>query len=230
METADFRAQAAAHDVQAARAALLAHAGHPLVLTAPSAGRVLRVPERSERVVSPGTPLLELGDPAGIEIVADLLSSDAVKVQPGASVRIEGWGGDSALRGRVLTVEPSGFTKVSALGVDEQRVNIVAELLDSAGRLGDRYRVEIRVVVWQGDEVLQAPASALFRRGTEWAVFVVEAGRARRRTVSIGHRTPSQVEIREGLREGETVVKNPGDRIADGVRVRPPPDDAYAGR
>jgi HlyD family secretion protein len=140
---------------------------------------------------------------------------------PGDRVRIEGWGGDSALAGRVRTVEPSGFTKVSALGVDEQRVNVVVDLSDSSTALGDRYRVELRIVVWEGARVLRVPANALFRSGTGWAVFVVEGGRARRREVRIGHRAPDEVEILQGVREGETVLRNPGDRIAEGVRVTP---------
>jgi HlyD family secretion protein len=231
VESAAFRAQSAEHDVQAARAALLAEEGHAIPLTAPSAGRVLRIPERSERVVAAGTPLLEVGDPARIEIVADLLSSDAVKVRPAQVVLIEGWGGDSVLRGRVRTIEPSGFTKVSALGVEEQRVNVVADLADSSRSLGDRYRVEIRIIVSESARVLTVPASALFRSGTGWAVFVVERGRARRREVSLGRRTPSDVEIVQGVREGDTVVRIPGDQVAEGARITPrvpPAPDAGA--
>ncbi len=218
LESADFRAQAAAHEVELARAALAVDQ-QPLVIRSPVGGRVLRVPEPSERVVLAGTPLVEVGDPAKLEIVADLLSADAVQVRPGAAILIEGWGGSEALRGRLRVVEPSAFTKVSALGVEEQRVNVVADFVDPPGALGDRYRVEIRIVVWQGDSVLTVPSSALFRRGDGWSVFLVEAGRARQRDVVVGHRTALDVEIAEGVREGDVVIRYPSDRVAEGVRV-----------
>ncbi len=222
LEAAQFQAQAAAHDVEIARAALLVGAGNALVLRAPVAGRVLRIAERSERVVAGGTPLVEVGDPLKIEIVADLLSADAVSVAPGDVMLIEAWGGDSALRARLRTVEPSGFTKVSALGVEEQRVNVVGDFVHPPPvSLGDRYRVDVRVVVWQGERVLQLPASALVRRGAGWSVFAVERGRARQRDVQIGHRTAFAVEVTAGLREGDVVIRNPSDRIAEGVRVAP---------
>lgn len=221
VESAAFRAQAAAHDVEVARAALLAGAGHAISLHSPIRGRVLRIPERSERVVPAGAPLVELGDPARLEIVADLLSSDAVKVKPGDPMLIEGWGGGTTLRGRLRVVEPSGFTKVSALGVEEQRVNVIGDFVDPPGALGDRYRVEVRIVVWEGSSALQVPASALFRHGDGWSVFVVERERARQRDVQVGHRTAFEAEIVHGLEDGEVVVRHPTDRIAEGVRVRP---------
>ena len=219
LESALFRAQAAAHDVEVARAALLAGADTDISLRSPVTGRVLRIPERSERVVLAGTPLLELGDPAKLEIVADLLSSDAVRVKPGDAVLIEGWGGGDTLRGRLRRIEPSGFTKVSALGVEEQRVNVIGDFVDSPGAMGDRYRVEVRIVVWEGRDVLRVPTSALFRHGDGWSVFVVGQGRARRRDVRLGHRSAFDTEIVEGLNEGDVVVRNPTDRIADGLRV-----------
>lgn len=219
LEAADFRAQAAAHDAEVARAALAGSGSHPILLRSPVAGRVLRIAERSERVVAPGEVLLELGDLAKLEIVADLLSSDAVRVQPGAAMLIEGWGGGS-LNGCVRQVEPSGFTKVSALGVEEQRVNVVGDFTERPAELGDRFRVELRIVVWESPAVLQVPGSAVFRHGEGWAVFVVEAGRARLRTIDIGHRTPFSVEIRRGLTEREVVIRNPSDRIGAGSRVR----------
>jgi len=218
LESADFRAQAAVHEVEMARVALSAD-GHPIAIRSPVAGRVLRVPEPSERVVLAGTPLIEVGDAAKLEIVADLLSADAVQVRPGAAILIEGWGGSEALRGRLRIVEPSAFTKVSALGVEEQRVNVVGDFIDPAGSLGDRYRVEIRIIVWQKDSVLTVPTSALFRRGEAWSVFVVEQGRARQRDVVMGHRTPLDVEITGGVREGDVVIRYPSDRVAEGVRV-----------
>lgn len=219
LESAQFRAQAAAHDVEVARAALLAGAGTVLPLHSPVRGRVLRIPERSERVVPAGTPLLELGDPAKLEIVADLLSSDAVRVKPGDAILIEGWGGGTTLQGRLRRIEPSGFTKVSALGVEEQRVNVIGDFVDPPGAIGDRFRVEVRIVVWEGRDVLQVPTSALFRHGDAWSVFVIEDGRARQRDVRVGHRSTFAAEVAEGLREGDAVIRNPSDRIADGVRV-----------
>jgi HlyD family secretion protein len=216
LESAEFRAQAAAHDTEVARAALAD--GQELVIRSPVAARVLRVREPSERVVTAGTPLLEIGDPSRLEIVADFLSTDAVNVARGAPLLVEGWGGKT-LRGRVRLVEPSAFTKVSALGVEEQRVNVIGDFIDAAGTLGDRYRVEIRIILWQGDSVLTVPASALFRHGEGWRVFVVERGRARQRDVVVGHHTSFDAEIVRGLVAGEIVIRHPSDRIAEGVRV-----------
>jgi len=217
VESADFRAQAAAHDVEVARAALAANR-ELIAIRSSVAGRVLRVPEPSERVVPAGTPLLEIGDPSRLEIVADFLSTDAVNVARGAPLLVEGWGGKT-LRGRVRLVEPSAFTKVSALGVEEQRVNVIGDFVDPPGALGDGYRVEIRIILWQGDGVLTVPASALFRHGEGWRVFVVERGRARQRDVVVGHRTSFDAEIVNGLALGEIVIPHPSDRIAEGVRV-----------
>jgi HlyD family secretion protein len=180
---------------------------------------VLRIPERSERVVAAGEPLLEMGNCGDLEIVADLLSSDAVKVRPGHRMLVEDWGGDSALIARVRRVEPGGFTKISALGVEEQRVNVVADFVDPPGPLGDGYRVEVRIVVWEAADVLRIPASALFRHGDAWHVFVVERGRARRRAVDVGARGTFDAEVLGGLAAGEVVIRHPSDRIDDGVRV-----------
>jgi HlyD family secretion protein len=183
-EAADFRAQAAAHDLEAARAALLSAGKSPgegtatLTLRSPVAGRVLRLVEQSERVVPAGAPLLELGDPQRLEVVVDLLSTDAVRVRPGDTLLIEAWGGQQTLLGRLRTIEPSGFTKVSALGVEEQRVNVIGDFLADPRGLGDRYRVEVRVVLWRADSVLRAPASALYRLDEQWYAFVVERGRS----------------------------------------------------
>jgi HlyD family secretion protein len=217
LESAEFRAQAAAHEVELARAALAAD-HRPIAIRSPVAGRVLRVPEASERVVVAGTSLVEVGDPSTLEIVADLLSAEAVRVRPGVAIKIEGWGG-APLRGRLRVVEPSAFTKVSALGIEEQRVNVVGDFLDPPGPLGDRYRVEIRIVVWQSDSVLTVPTSALFRRGEGWSVFLVDRGRARRRDVVLGHRSPFDVEVLRGVNEGDVVIRYPSDRVAEGVRV-----------
>lgn len=219
-------------DVATARAALLAiDAGKPgappaVALRAPVAGKVLRIAESSERVVAPGTPLITLGDPAALEVVVDVLSSEAVKITPGMPVVLEGWGGDHPLQARVRVVEPYGFTKVSALGVDEQRVNVVADLVDPPGRLGDGYRVDARIVLWSAGAVLTVPASAVFRRGDGWGTFVVENGRARRRDVTVGHRGALDVEVLDGVREGEAVVRHPSNDVDDGVRVRVSPAGA----
>jgi HlyD family secretion protein len=220
LESADFRAQAAAHDAEVARAAISSDRALGVVLRSPVRGRVLRITEPSERVVLAGAALLEVGDPSRLEVVADLLSSDAVRVHVGDPLLIEGWGGDAPLHGRLRVVEPSGFTKVSALGVEEQRVNVIGDFTEPAGPLGDRYRVDVSVVVWETPGALQAPASALFRHGEGWSVFVLEAGRARQQNVVIGHRTSLVVEIVRGLNAGDLVIRNPTDRVTAGVRVR----------
>jgi HlyD family secretion protein len=227
LEAARFRAQGAAHEEEVARAALVAadpaaDGTARLSLRSPVSGRVLAVPEQSARVVAPGTVLLELGDPTALEVVVDLLSTDAVRIPPGARMLLVGWGGDSALTGRVRRIEPSAFTRVSALGVEEQRVNVIGDFFcDSTGRLGDRYRVEVRVVLWENDRVLRIPPSALFREGDRWAVFVVEDGVARHRVVSVGHESETSSEILGGLADGDVVIRHPTERIAEGVRVRP---------
>jgi HlyD family secretion protein len=218
VEAVDFRTQAAAHEVEVARAALTAGAGAVVPLRSPVRGRVLRIPEKSERVVAAGTPLVELGDPNRLEIVVDLLSEDAARVKPGDRVLIEGWGGDRTLEAHVRRVEPSGFTKVSALGVEEQRVNVVADLDDTPPQLGDGYRVEARVVLWEGDAV-KVPASALYQDGDQWRAFVVESGRARSRAVTVGHRNPDEAEVLGGLSVGDRVIRQPTDKISDGARV-----------
>ena len=235
---ARFAVDAAEHEVQAARAALMtvrapapangapqgpcSHPGAPCFeIRAPVAGEVLRVLEESERIVLAGTPLLELGDPADLELVADILSSDAVKVRSGAEIIVEDWGGDTPLRARVRRVEPSGFTKVSALGVEEQRVNVLGDFVGGAGGLGDGFRVEVRIVVWEAPEVVRVPGSALFRRGDSWSVFVAEGGRARSRDVEIGQRSSLDTEVRSGLTPGDLVILHPSDRIHDTARIRP---------
>jgi HlyD family secretion protein len=223
LQAADFTAQAAAHDVEQVRAVIAPAATGgtaTLPLVSPVRGRVLRIPERSERVVAAGTPLLELGDPARLEIVVDLLSADAAKVRVGDRVLVTDWGGERPLEAHVRRVEPSGFTKVSALGVEEQRVNIIADLDETPPQLGDGYRVETQVVLWEGT-ALKAPASALFQDGDQWRVFVARDGRVRSRAVQIGHRNPFEVEITDGLVAGDLVVRHPTDKLADGVRVAP---------
>lgn len=220
---AEAQRRAAGHDVTAARAALVAvdgAAGRALALRCPLGGVVLVIPERSGRTVAPGEPLLEVGDPGDLEVVVDLLSTDAVKVEAGARLLVSGWGGDSVLAGRVTRVEPSGFTKVSALGVEEQRVNVIGRLDALPARLGHGFRVQAQVVVWAADSVVTVPSSAVFRHGEGWAVFAVEEGRARVRPIVVGHRSSSETEVVEGLAPGAVVIRHPTDRIAEGVRVR----------
>jgi len=191
---------------------------------APVSGRVLRVLHESAGVVQAGEPLVEIGDPADLEIVVDLLSADAVKVEEGQRVLIEEWGGAQPLEGRVRRVEPMGFTKVSALGIEEQRVNVIVDLTsphDEWRRLGHGYRVEVRIVLWENGDVLALPLSSLFRQGDGWAVFVVEDGVVHVRSVERGRETGLEAEVVSGLEPGETVVLYPNDRVVDGVRVTP---------
>jgi HlyD family secretion protein len=223
VEAAEARARAAGHDVEAARAALgppgRAPTSEALSLTCEIGGRVLAIPERSARTVQPGETLLEIGDPGDLEIVVDLLSTDAVRVQPGQPLLVTGWGGPDTLAGVVRRVDPAGFTKISALGVEEQRVNVVGEFGAPPPGLGDRFRLDVRVVLWAADSILGIPPSALFRRGAAWRVFVVVDGVARERAVTVGHESEAAAEILTGLEVGERVIRHPTDRVHDGVRV-----------
>ncbi len=192
-------------------------------ITAPVSGQVLRVLHESAGVVAAGEPLVEIGDPGDLEIVSDLLSADAVTVEPGQSVVIEEWGGPEPLNGRVRRVEPYGFTKVSALGIEEQRVNVIIDLTDPPARwsrLGHGYRVEVRILLWEGEDVLKLPTSALFRVGDRWAVFADVDGRARQRLVEVGRQNGLEAEIIDGLAAGERVVLQPSDRVFEGVRIQ----------
>ena len=225
LEAARFKAQAAASEVNVAKAGLIAieseqgGAGRLVSLRSPIRGRVLRVIEKSERVVTSGTPIITVGDPRKLEVVVDLLSTDAVKVKPGAPMLLENWGGEAPIRARVRIVEPSAFTKVSALGIEEQRTNVVADFVDPPGPLGDGYRVEARIIIWEAESVLKVPSSALFRHGDGWSVFVVESGKAVRREVEIGHRSQFEAEMLKGIEEGAQVVLHPTNQISDGSRV-----------
>jgi HlyD family secretion protein len=189
-----------------------------VVIRPPARCRILRILEKSERVVPFGTPIIVLSNPQKIEIVVDLLSTDAVKVKPGALVIIENWGG-SPLRARVRIVEPYAFTKVSALGIEEQRANVIADFIDSPDGLGDGYRVDTRIVIWEGAGLLKVPASALFRVGDEWSTFVIENGRTRLLPVEVGHRNASEAEVVKGLNEGAEVIVHPANDLKDGARV-----------
>jgi HlyD family secretion protein len=221
-----FAEKVAAEEVRLAQVTL-GSGGRPardrhLDVVAPASGRVFRVFQKSAGVVPAGTPLLEVGDPGALEIVSDLLTTAAVQVRPGTAVTITGWGGEGPLAGRVRLIEPSGFTKPSALGVDEQRVNVVVALTDPRERwasLGDGYRVETRMVLWQAADVLKAPQGAVFRHGDGWAAFRIDNGRAELVAVQIGHRGDAEVEILSGLEPGTTVAVHPGDRVKSGARV-----------
>lgn len=225
LESARFKAQAAASEVNVAKAGLIAieseqgGASRPLNLRSPVRGRVLRVIEKSERVVTSGTPIITVGDPRKLEVVVDLLSTDAVKVKPGAPMLLENWGGEAPIRARVRIVEPSAFTKVSALGIEEQRANVVADFVDPPGPLGDGYRVEARIIIWEAESVLKVPSSALFRHGDGWSVFVVENGKAIRHEVEIGHRSQFEAEVLSGIDEGAAVIVHPTNQIDDGAKV-----------
>lgn len=192
-----------------------------------SSGRsfhVLRVLQESEAVVSAGTPLIELGDLTDLEVEIEVLSSDAVKIAPGARVLLEQWGGDNPLEARVRIVEPSGHTKVSALGVEEQRVFVIADFPDREkipATLGDGFRVEAKIIVWEKEGVLKVPTSALFRHGDGWAVFRVEHQRALLRSVKLGRKSPLAAEVAEGLSQDDTVVVHPSDKVADGIEIVP---------
>jgi HlyD family secretion protein len=193
-----------------------------VTLRSPATGVVLERLRESEAVVAAGTPLVTVGDPAALEIVADFLSPDAVRIEAGQPVLVERWGEDAPLHGRVRRVEPFGFTRVSALGVEEQRVDVIVQLTDPPERwrrLGDGYRVTVRVVVWQGEDVLTVPASSLFRSEGRWQLFVAEGGAARLRTVEVGQVNEALAEITGGLEPGERVVAYPSERVADGVRI-----------
>lgn len=194
-------------------------------LRAPVTGRVLKLIQESENVVLPGAPLIAIGDPRDLEVVAELLSTDAVQVKPGSPVRIDGWGGPS-LQGRVTRIDPAGFLKVSALGIEEQRVRTRIDFVEAPevwSSLGHDYRVIVHVTTWKGDKVLTVPVGALFRVGEDWAVFTVKDGRARTTVVKVDHRNDRVAEAVSGLSEGEKVILHPSDRISDGVAVEERP-------
>lgn len=223
LEAARFRAKSAAAEVRLAESGLIAVQGGKGALfkvRSPVAGRILRILDQSERVVAAGTPLLTVGDMSKLEIVIELLSSEAIKVQPGMTVILDGWGGNQPLNAKVQRVEPHAFTKVSALGIEEKRTNVVADFVDAPQALGDGYRVNAHIVVWAADDVLKVPASALFRCAEAWCTFAVENGLAKRRDVKIGHSNAQEAEVLEGLKPGETVIRHPANQIEEGVRVK----------
>ena len=237
LESAKMRETAAARDVAAAEGALRqveaelavtglagASASAPVEVRANATGRVLHVFQESARAVAQGTPLLEVGDPADLEVIVEMLSRDGAAIAPGAPVVLEQWGGPTPLEGRVRLVEPAAFTKYSALGVEEQRVNVVVDITSPREQwttLGDNFRVEARVITWKSGSVLKLPVSGLFRQGNAWAAYVVRDGRAALVPVQAGRASGAEIQIVEGLAEGDEVILYPGDRIKDGQRVKP---------
>ncbi len=227
--SADFSVEVAKYELEAARTALQYSAaidsGEPaeqVPVRSPIDGKVLKVVRECEGPVRTGEPLLDVGDPSALEIEVDVLSADAVKIKPGMKVLFDRWGGDKPLEGLVRIVEPVGFTKVSALGVEEQRVLVISDFVSETelwSRLGDGYRVEANFIVWQQDNVLQIPASSLFRFNGGWAVFIIENGRAVRREVKVGQRNGLIAQILEGVNEGELVINHPSDEVDDAKRV-----------
>ena len=219
--------EAAQFELTAARARLSGPGARPGArdvhsVLAPESGSVLRLVQESEATVSVGSPLIEIGNPGQMEVVTDLLSTDAVQIKPGDPVSMERWGGEP-LRGKVRIVEPYGFLKISALGVEEQRVNVIIDFTDPKekwSQLGHGYRVIVRVLIWSGEDVLQVPISALFRDQGQWSVFTVEGGDARLVPVKIGRMNDEHAQILEGLDEGDTVILHPSEKIADGISVR----------
>ncbi len=227
--SADFQIEVARYELQAAKTVLeytAASRGEPaerLPVVSPIDGSVLKVTRECEGPVRTGDLLIEVGDPKVLEIEVDVLSADAVKIKPGMKVLFDRWGGEQPLEGIVRIIEPVGFTKISALGVEEQRVLIISDFTSPAEqwqRVGDGYRVEARFILWHEDDVLQVPASSLFRYQQGWAVFVVENNHAKRRVVKVGRRNGLTAQILEGVKEGEAVVNHPSDSVEDGRRVK----------
>jgi HlyD family secretion protein len=225
-----FAVDVARHELQAAESVLeyagakhVAGSATGVPVTAPITGQVLKVDHKCEGVVRTGDALLEVGDTSVLEVIVDVLSDDAVRIKPGMRVIFDRWGGEQPLEGVVRVIEPVGFTKISALGVEEQRVWVIADFMSPKEQwqsVGDGYRVEARFIVWQQDDVLQIPASALFRYKEGWAVFMVEHGKAQVRQVEVGRRNGLQAQILSGLTEGDSVIVHPGDDIEDGISVK----------
>jgi HlyD family secretion protein len=227
LKAADFGAQIAAFELEQAQAVLSGGknyaAGAPFEIRSPINGELLRVLQESESFLQSGTRLMEIGDPRDLEMEIDVLSRDAVKIKPGDKVLVEHWGGDAPLVGRVRLIEPAGFLKISALGVEEQRVNVIADFVDSPEKyraLGDAYRIEARVVISEAESTLKVPVAALFRHGEEWAVFVAHRGQAVLRPVKIARRNDLEAEVLSGVSENENVLVHPSDKIQNMSRIQ----------
>lgn len=231
LKSAQFAQQIAEYELELAQAALVRtrtpslgeEAAQRFDMRSPIRGKVLRVFQESATIVTPGTRLLELGDPTDLEIEIDVLSADAVKIPDRAKVLLEHWGGPAPLEARVRIVEPAGFTKISALGVEEQRVWVIGDFVDPPEKrktLGDAYRVEARIVIWEQDKVLKVPAGALFRQGAQWAVFLTTNGKATLRPVKVGQTNGLETQVLDGLAEGDRVILHPSDKVKDGVAIQ----------
>jgi HlyD family secretion protein len=230
LRSSESAVRVARSELEAARAELLSatpsappKSRERVAVRAPVEGNVLAVLHKSEGVVREGEPLLTIGDPRSLEVEVDVLSADAVRIRPGSRVLFTRWGGEPALEGKVRTVEPAGFTKVSALGVEEQRVLVIADIVsprEKWARLGDGYRLEASFLIWEGEGILQVPSAALFRHGEGWAAFAADGGRARLRPVQVGQRSGQSVQILSGISEGASVLVHPSEEIRDGVRIR----------
>ncbi len=238
LEQADLAASSAVRQLEAARETLIAADADVLAtkamlitddadrdasgseVVAPVSGRVLRVFEQSERVVLAGTPILEMGDTELLELVVDVLSEDAVRIRSGNRVDITGWGGENSLQGRVRLVEPAAFTKISALGVEEQRVNVIIDLEDAPTQLGVGFRVEAGIVVWEADDIVTIPISSVFQEDGLWFTFIVESDTVSKRAIELGERSAEMIHVTEGLVTGEEVVRYPSVDIDDGVVIK----------
>lgn len=218
------RERASAYELLSARALLTASPGQRVAVRSPVRGVMLRRYEQSERTIMAGTPIAEVGDTSRMEVVIDVLSIDAVKVRPGMMVQLDGWGGGEELRGVVRRIEPAARTKVSSLGIEEQRVNIVADVLNRPTTLGDGYRIEATIVLEQLTNALCIPLGALLRDGEQWYVLVNDAGTLRRRTVTLGARNAEQTSVSAGLSEGDRVIQHPAEKLREGDRVQAPTD------
>jgi HlyD family secretion protein len=230
LKSALFAVEVARHEMEAAMTALKYSAARVegdteerVAIQSPVNGKILKIHHESEGVVTEGQPLIEIGDPDLLEVEVDVLSEDAVRIEPGMTVYFNRWGGEEPLEGKVRTVEPFGFTKISALGVEEQRVLVISDIVSPRKeweRLGDGYRVEAAFVLWQDDDVLQVPSSSLFRYEDEWAVFIVDNDKADLRKIEIGHENGLVAEVLSGVEKGEIVIRHPDSSIEDGTTVK----------
>ncbi len=230
VRAAEFALQVAEHELSQAKAALLTlanpdgKAGAAVEVKSPVSGRVLKVQQESAMLITAGTPILEVGDPADLEIEAEILSRDAVAIRPGAEVMVEQWGGEPSLKARVRRIEPAAFTKVSALGVEEQRVIVLSDfdsLPEPARVLGDRFRVEVRIAVWHEPDVLLVPSGALFREGAEWMTFILRGTEAVKTRLELGRTDGKSAQVLSGLQAGDKVLMHPPDSVVDGAQVHP---------
>ena len=218
-EAAEARVKAAKYEAQAARSAIAAAPGQSVAITSPANGVVIRLFENQERMMMAGSPILEIVEYKGLDLVIDVLSTDAVRIKQGMKVLIEGWGGDDTLVAKVRTIEPAARVKVSSLGVEEKRVDVIADLTSAPAKLGDAYKVDARVVIWESDNVTIAPLSALFRDDGQWYVFRVVDGSAVKQQVQVGHRSGLTAEIVKGLAKGDQVIVHPPEDLKDGQSI-----------